>query len=260
MAVLNFNAATVAPNSAFDPLPAGWYHVKITDSETKPVKPPKTGSYLALTMEVLEGTYAGRKLFTNLNLENENPVAVKIAYEQLSALCYVTGNIQCQDSQELHGIPFQVKVSIRAADGTYDASNDVKGFRNSQGIDPKDIATGGGVASPAAPGAPTPPTAPVAPSAPPAVPAAPAAPAAAPPHDPLAAAVADGWIKHPSSPGYYYKGQEVQADAAVAALYPAPVAAPTAPAAPAAPPAAPTAPVAPAAGGAPTPPWAKPAA
>lgn len=52
-------------------------------------------------------------------------------------------------------------------------------------------------------------------------PAAPPAPPAAPEQgsDPMAAAVADGWAKHPTADGYYYKGQDVKTDAEVAALY-----------------------------------------
>jgi len=259
MSILNFNAQTVAPTSAFDPLPPGWYHVKIVESETKPVNPPKKGSYLALTLEVIEGTYAGRKIFLNLNLENENPVAVKIAYEQLSAICYVTGQIQCERSEQLHGIPFQAKLAVREAEGNYDASNTVKGFRDQHGREPKELAGGATTSAPAA-------GAPAAPPPPPAPPAAPAALPAA--HDPFAAAVADGWIKHPTSAGYYYKGQDVKADADVAAMYPAPAAPPAPPAAPAAPaapqapqaPQAPAAPAAPAANGDAVPPWAKPSA
>ena len=49
--------------------------------------------------------------------------------------------------------------------------------------------------------------------------------------DPLAAAVADGWVPHPDAPGYHYKGQEVVADADLAARYsPAAATATTAPA------------------------------
>lgn len=60
-------------------------------------------------------------------------------------------------------------------------------------------------------------------------------PAAAPEPEPaaptgLAAALLDGWAVHPQAPGYHYKGQEVVADADLAARYPA--AAPATPAAP----------------------------
>ena len=55
----------------------------------------------------------------------------------------------------------------------------------------------------------------------------------------LAAAQADGWIAHPDAPGYHYKGQEVVADADLAARYPAAPAVEAAPSAPPAPPPAP---------------------
>lgn len=61
----------------------------------------------------------------------------------------------------------------------------------------------------------------VAPAAPPAAPAAPVAPAAppAPVVDPIIAAESDGWIKHPTSPEYHYKGTDVVLTTEVAARY-----------------------------------------
>lgn len=49
--------------------------------------------------------------------------------------------------------------------------------------------------------------------------------------DPLALAIADGWLAHPDAPGYHYKGQEVVADDDLRARYPS--AAPATPQAPA---------------------------
>lgn len=258
MAILNFNAQTVDPNSSFDPLPPGWYNARMIESEIKPTK-AGDGAMLACQYEIIDGQYNGRRVFANYNIENKNPVAVKIAYEQLSALGYVTGVIDMQDSEMLHGIPIQIKLSLREASGGYDASNDIKGYRDQHGRDPKDIIAGG-AGGPAAPGAPAAPNAaPAAPAAPkaPAAPAAPKAPAApaAPTHDPIAAAVADGWAAHPETDGYYWKGEAVITGAELAEQYPAPEAAPAAPAAPK----APAAPAAPAAGGK-SPPWVKPAA
>ena len=254
MAILNFNAQTVDPNTAFDPLPAGWYHVKIESSESKPTS--KGGAMLAMVLVVLDGEYAGRKVFYNLNIENSNPVAVEIAYKELSALCYVTGQLQIADSQQLHDIPFQAKLSVRAATEQYDASNDVKGVRSQDGRDPKDMVSGGGAApagaqAPAQPGTP---------------PAQPATAAPTKPTDPAhihAAGTPDEmwWLN-----GEWVKAPE---QAAAPPPSPSPAAAPQPPAAPdggnapAAQPAAPaqpeqpaTPPAAPAAAGnAPTPPW-----
>jgi hypothetical protein len=192
-AQLNFDASTVAPAAALDPIPAGWYDVHITDSEAKPTG-AGTGFYLELEMEVLNGPYAGRKVFDRLNLHNPNPVAVEIAYKTLSAICHATGVIQVADSAQLHNRPMQAKVAMRAAgpgkDGqNYEASNEVKGY--------KGVGQGAPAAAPMTPppapaAAPwTPPAAPVAAPAPapaPAPTAAPWAPPAAP--APVAAAPA----------------------------------------------------------------------
>lgn len=61
-------------------------------------------------------------------------------------------------------------------------------------------------------------------------------------HDPLTAAMADGWAVHPDNPAYYWKGKEVILPDALVALYPAPPAMDVAPATPVAP-EAPAAPV-----------------
>jgi len=128
MAKLNFDASTVAPNTTFEPLPAGWYNVQITESELVPTK-AGTGSILKLQQTVIDGEHAGRIVYTNLNVQNPNPIAVEIANQQLSSICHATGTIQVDDSQDLHGKPYQVQVSIRPAEGAYDASNDCKKFK-----------------------------------------------------------------------------------------------------------------------------------
>ena len=137
MANLNFDARQVEPQKALDPIPAGWYNAKITESEMKPTKDGE-GTMLALTLQVIDGQYANRKLFDRLNLQNKNAVAQNIAYQTLSAICHATGVIQVQDSQQLHGIPLMVKVNLRPAgqgkDGQfYDASNEVKGYKAIEG-------------------------------------------------------------------------------------------------------------------------------
>ena len=53
-----------------------------------------TGQLLWLELDVLEGAYAGRKLFDRLNLVNANPTTVEIAQRTLSAICHATGLMQ----------------------------------------------------------------------------------------------------------------------------------------------------------------------
>ena len=145
MSALNFNATTVAPSQAFENLAPGWYTAKVVESEMKPARNPGS-SYLELTLEVIApASAAGRKLWDRLNLVNPNQVAVDIAYETLSAICHATQVMQVQDSQQLHGIPLDVKVGMSKTTEEYpEPRNEIKGYRAVQG--------GGGAANPAAAG------------------------------------------------------------------------------------------------------------
>jgi uncharacterized protein DUF669 len=266
---LNFDATAVTPDAGIgDPLPTGWYNVGIDESNMNPTQ-DGLGTYLKLRFTVLDGQYQGRKVWEQLNLKNSNPQTVEIAQKQLSAICHAVGVLKPGKSEELHNIPLKVRIGQKKAENGYDAGNRIMAYKN---VNEKVDMAGGdagaeafgatkttapppasqpwvqGAAATVADGAGQPPAPPV-PSAPPAPP----APEPAVVHDPMAAAVADGWIKHPSAPGYHYKGQEVKLDADVAVLYPVPApSAPPAPAAPLAPPAPPAADAAQAA----APPWA----
>lgn len=120
-----FDASQVAPSTGYDVIPKGEYVVRITDSDVVS-NSAQTGTVLKLTLEVVSGEYAGRKVFDQLNLTNPNEMAVKISRERLSAYCHATGVIQLQDSQQLHGIPFVAKVKIKVdKNGVYDDRNEI---------------------------------------------------------------------------------------------------------------------------------------
>ena len=142
----NFDANTVEPNVAYEPLPAAWYKCVIVSSEEKPTK-AQTGSYLQLGLEVIEGPMQGRKVTDRLNLNNPNATASEIAYRTLSAICHAVGIMTPKQSTDLHDKPMMVKVAVKAADGTYSASNEVKAY---------EAVGGGGTEKPKA-GASTPP-------------------------------------------------------------------------------------------------------
>lgn len=124
---LNFNANDVEPNTAFEPLPAGWYKAAFIESEEKPTK-AQTGSYLQLKTQIIEGDHAGRILFERLNLNNPNETAVDIAKRTLSAICRAVGVMTPRNSSDLHDKPFMVKVAVKPAREGYDASNEIKGY------------------------------------------------------------------------------------------------------------------------------------
>jgi hypothetical protein len=79
----------------------------------------------------VDGQYAGRQVLDRLNIQHPNPVAAEIAYRRLSAYCHATGVIQVQDSQQLHGIPFKARVSVRTdSTGQYEPSNEIKAVKH----------------------------------------------------------------------------------------------------------------------------------
>lgn len=129
MGNLNFDSTETPPkNMDYEPVPPGRYLSHITDSEVRPTR-DQLGLYLALTFEVDEPGFEGKKIFTNLNIKNKNPKAEQIAKGMLSALCRACGKIGIvDDSSDLHDIPVVLKVTISEASGEYAAKNEVKGF------------------------------------------------------------------------------------------------------------------------------------
>lgn len=119
-----FDAHSVEP-STYDVYPAGKYLAQIVSSEMRPTKDGR-GQYLFLELDLLEGPYAGRKLFDRLNLVNDNPDTVDIATRTLSAICRATGQMQVKDSEQLHLIPLIADVRVRPPKGQYGESNSIR--------------------------------------------------------------------------------------------------------------------------------------
>lgn len=113
--------------SGFDPIPAGTYLSMLVESAVLTTK-KKDGEYAKLKFQILQGKYKGRFIWTNLNLINPNPIAVEIAQKELATLCRACGKAVIQDTQELHGIPIQMKVKIVPAKGDFPASNSPIGY------------------------------------------------------------------------------------------------------------------------------------
>ena len=122
-----FNAHDYKPLDDFTPLPAGQYKVIIIADELKTTK-AGNGSYLQLTMQVVEGEHEGRRLFDRLNLDNPNQETVDIANRTLASIGRAVGRMVIRNSQELHDIPMMVKVVVKPAKGDFGASNEIKGY------------------------------------------------------------------------------------------------------------------------------------
>lgn len=132
MATLNIDTSHIDPAPRFDPIPAGDYPVIITESETKLTK-DGSGQYLQLKLEIQDGEFRGRILFDRLNLWNNNAQAKEIAHRQLAQIAHAVGVLQVADSEQLHYKPLIATVKVRPASGAYEASNDIKGYKQAAG-------------------------------------------------------------------------------------------------------------------------------
>lgn len=106
--------------------------VKIVDSDY--VENSKgNGHFLRLEREVVGGKYDGKKIWSNLNLDNPSKTAVEIANKEFATTCRACGVINVEDSEELHGIEHTVKVGIRKGQGDYPDQNTIKKIQALEG-------------------------------------------------------------------------------------------------------------------------------
>lgn len=133
--------------SIFEVLPAGWVKASIKKSELK-VTSDKKGKYISLKF-VLEDnddeSSNGRIIFTNLNIINNNPTAVKIAEKDLKSICRACDlpvddeTWVLEDTEDLHDIPMWIKLSVKAETAQWPAKNEVKAYKHIDD-DPNEIA------------------------------------------------------------------------------------------------------------------------
>lgn len=128
----SFNARESEKMGEFTPIPAGVYIAQIIKSEMKETK-DKSGSYLQLTFQILEGEFVNRQLWLRLNLQNRNAQTVEIAEKVLATICEMCGVDVLHDSEELHNIPMEINVIQKEATAQYPAQNDIRGFAKIDG-------------------------------------------------------------------------------------------------------------------------------
>jgi len=145
MAKLNFNGAGQEAMDDFSVVPADTYNVQIVKSEVVETK-AKTGTLLKTQFKVIDGKFKGRIIFGQYNLTNPNVQAVEISRKQMKTLCDAIGKPDgVQDSNEMHNIPLQIKVSVKPADGQYAEQNEIKFYSKYEG--PKVEGSGSGGSS-----------------------------------------------------------------------------------------------------------------
>lgn len=116
----------------FGVIPKGDYLMQITDSEYKE-NSKKSGHFLSLKREIMEGKYKGRTFYANLNLDNPNPKAVEIANKEFATTCRACGKVTVEDSEELHFIPHIVSIAVKPGKGDEPDQNIITGVKPAAG-------------------------------------------------------------------------------------------------------------------------------
>ena len=148
MAQFDFDASTVAPQASTSPIPAGTYLAQVIESDIKDLA-SGNGKGMKLTFEIIDGQYKGRRIWENLNIQHTNEDSQRIAQSQLSALCHAVGVIKLRDTAALHMKPVNIKVTVREAEGKYQASNNVKGYESAGPVAPTQAAEAPSAPAPA---------------------------------------------------------------------------------------------------------------
>lgn len=124
---MDFLDLSEVKESSFECLPKGDYVVVVSDAEVRDTKDGQ-GQYLRVTLEVQEGEFDSRKIFTNFNIKNKNQQAVQIGLGQLKKMMRCAGatSYQLNSAQDLCGLRVMAKVDIKKDE--FGENNIVKDF------------------------------------------------------------------------------------------------------------------------------------
>lgn len=111
-------------------LPNGIYDLEVIASDVVPTK-AGNGTILKATMTVVRPIdFEGRKVFNNYNIMNPSTVAQEIGQRQFASLCRAVRLPRVDDSEELHGRTFRVKIGLGkpSKDGQYPARAEIERY------------------------------------------------------------------------------------------------------------------------------------
>ena len=128
-----FNSDEHDDMADYSALPAGSYRIRVKATDRVENK-KKTGFYYKFVFEVMEGKFAKRLLFSNLNLEHINPDTVEMAEKELGTICKACGMVSIEDTDELHGLELMGKVTVKPASSQYAEGNEIKNYSRIEGL------------------------------------------------------------------------------------------------------------------------------
>ena len=142
---INFEESETTP--AFEPMPDGWYTAEIIESEDRLSN--SGNKYLSFTFEINDdgglGQFIGRRVWYHVNNSHPDEAVRTRALRDLARLAESCKVVKPKDSEELHGIPLDIKLAIEEGKEGVSDRNKVLSFRISKGVatPPKPKSNGG---------------------------------------------------------------------------------------------------------------------
>lgn len=110
---MTFNVNDAPERDDFSPVPPGQYVGMVVASDKKQTS--SGGEMFVLEIDIQGGEYAGRKIFENLNIVNNNQKAVDIAFRILGEIGKAVGKASLKNTTELHNKRFLMDVVVEPA-------------------------------------------------------------------------------------------------------------------------------------------------
>lgn len=108
-----------------DLIPNGIYKMQVKEAEVCTSK-NGSGQYIKMTWEIVEGTYAKRIIFQNINIRNTSANAEKIGRGQLARVLTSMGITVCNNTDQLLYKPVMGKIGVEVdKTGQYEDRNKV---------------------------------------------------------------------------------------------------------------------------------------
>ena len=133
---MSFGNLDAIEDDGFDLLPVADFNFRAVDIELKDTN-AGTGKYFSVQFEVIDGQYAGRKIFQSFNVKNPNPDAVRIGLKEIKQWIAATGENASGDLTlsrvyNLEGKLFVGKTGVeKDKTGQYDDKSVIKRFKPS---------------------------------------------------------------------------------------------------------------------------------
>lgn len=145
---MDIESTDLSQRGAIEVLPPGEYIAQAVEGSV--VRKDNGDAMIKLTFEIMDGDYTNRKLWTNLNIRHSNPIAQRIATEELTELWRdaMGGAGNPPSVENLLWKPIKIKVAVEKRKDTGENQNRIKRYMPVSGSAPAGKATPSATSSP----------------------------------------------------------------------------------------------------------------